>query len=87
MKKPALEHLPGVGWVIALGEVDEAEARDRAQLAALPNSVMRALLSGQQHLQRGPGHYIVRVDGGPDVDPIVDYAAGGKYKPEKTAAR
>lgn len=50
--------------MVPLGDVDEAEAKDRARAAQLDIRVLRANLRGEDSLGGKSGHYLVRVDAG-----------------------
>jgi hypothetical protein len=52
----------------------EALANDSA--TAVPTQVLVAVFMGQRHIERAPGHYTIRVDGGPKSREKVDYCAG-----------
>ncbi len=50
----------------------------------IPPEVTKLVRAGLQHLSAVSGHFELRVDGGPDVEPKVQYAAHGPFR-KKTA--
>lgn len=57
----------------------EAEARVNADGELPPANVINAIMDGHDWLQKGPGHYELRVDGAPKAPAAVDFSAGRKY--------
>ncbi len=63
-----------------------AEARANAYETPIPSNVLAAVEAGQQHLEKAPGHYVLRVDGSPGKPPSkVELSAGGNFTRAKTA--
>jgi hypothetical protein len=63
-----------------------AEARANAMQSPIPGSVLAAVEAGHQHLDQAPGHYVLRVDGGPGRPASkVELSTGGNFTHAKTA--
>jgi hypothetical protein len=59
---------------------ESAEARLHLLGDEMPVELLTALLQGLAHLATLPGHFAIRVDGGPLVPLSIEYQAGGKIR-------
>lgn len=63
-------------------EADAEVAEVRQALVDVPAKVLAAVSHGNALLKVAPGHYTIRVDGGPGRKQHVEFSSGGQFKPD-----